>query len=156
MKELVQASTTVAVDPAAAFAIFTEEVDAWWERGPRFRPLGPRTSKLAFEGEALVERPDDGGEPFELGRVLVWDPPERLVFSMGGRDFRPDDPLTEVEVRFAAHPKGTEVAIVHRGFEALPLDHAARHGMSGEALVGMMGLFWADLLVALRTHVHDR
>ncbi len=31
-------TTLVAVDPATAFAVFTEEVDAWWRHGPRNWP----------------------------------------------------------------------------------------------------------------------
>src|SRR5690606_39228748 len=35
--ELVRVTTIVPVDPALAFALFTDEVDAWWRRGPRYR-----------------------------------------------------------------------------------------------------------------------
>jgi len=30
-------TVTVAVPPGEAFRIFTQEIDQWWRRGPRFR-----------------------------------------------------------------------------------------------------------------------
>jgi hypothetical protein len=63
-------TTFVAVEPAAAFAVFTEEIDAWWRRGPRFRHgavhLEPGT------GGRLLE--SGGDRVVELARVLVWEP----------------------------------------------------------------------------------
>ena len=36
----VEVTTMVAVEPALAFAVFTEELDLWWRAGPRFRTQG--------------------------------------------------------------------------------------------------------------------
>ena len=101
-------------------------------------------------GGRLVEVYDDeGADAYELGRVLVWEPPARLVFTMGGRDFAADDPRTEVEVFFEATEGGTRVSVHHEGWEGLGADHPVRHGLEGDAFLDMMGLWWADLLVAL-------
>ena len=47
--DAVVVTTVVAVDPAVAFAVFTEEVGAWWKQGPRFRVRPDRSSTVRFE-----------------------------------------------------------------------------------------------------------
>ena len=58
--------------------------------------------------------------------------------------------VTHVDVRFEAVSSGTRVTLEHRGWDALPLDHPARHGFSGSAFTSIIGLRWADLLTAFR------
>lgn len=147
----VRVTTVVAVDPAAAFEIFTEEVDAWWRRGPRYRFLA--SGALRFEpgvGGRLVEESLAGdGRLWEVGRIRIWEPGARLVFEWRGHHFEADQ-RTEVEVRFEAEGEGTRVSVEHRGWDALPADHRARHGLEGGAFTAMMGLWWGDVLVSLR------
>ena len=151
-EEVARVTTVVAVEPEIAFRIFTRDVDAWWRYGPRFRPgLGP-DGRMRFEPEVggrLLEVYSEG-EPFELGRILVWEPTKAIAFEMFGRDFEEGD-TTRVDIRFDPVAKGTRVSIEHR-WETLAADHPFRHGMQGEALVSAMNLFWADLLTALRVH----
>ena len=148
----VTVTTTVAVPPAAAFAVFTEHIDAWWRRGPRFRWLVSGEGVLAFEGGAdgrLVERAPDG-EAFEIGRVLAWEPGERLAFAFRARAFAPDE-STDVDVRFEPTERGgTRVVVRHGGWDAIRPDHPARHGFNGTAFVSFIGVWWSDLLVAQR------
>jgi hypothetical protein len=148
-------TTVVAVSPKDAFEIFTREVDAWWRRGPRFRWNPERDGVLRFEpgvGGRLVEVYDEAqGQVFEVGRVRAWEPGERLVFGFRARSFEPDQD-TEVEVRFEAVPEGTRVSVEHRGWEALPEGHPARHGMDATAFRSMMDVWWGDQLHALRSH----
>lgn len=153
----VTVSTIVAVDPATAFEVFTEEVEAWWKHGPQYRVDPGRKSTIRFEpgvGGRLLEVYDES-EAFVHGRVLAWDPGERLVFEMGGRDFQPGE-TTEVEVRFEVVADGTRVTVEHRGWDAFPKDHPVKHGLEGGALVAMLGTWWADLLVSVRAHVDQR
>jgi len=151
----VRVETRVAVDPATAFEVFTAEVDAWWRQGPRFRTAYPAKSTMRFEpgvGGRLLEIFERADEPpFELGRVRIWEPGARLVFDFRARNFQPGQ-KTEVEVCFERERGGTRITLEHRGWSYIPLDHPARHGLSGGAFVSMMGLFWADLLVAARAH----
>jgi hypothetical protein len=42
-------STSVAVEPAVAFEVFTQEIDLWWRRGLRNRIAGRRPGSLSFE-----------------------------------------------------------------------------------------------------------
>ena len=152
----VSVTTLVAVDPAAAFAVFTGETDRWWRRGPRFRFGGETRGVLSFEpgpGGRLLERYGDAGaEVFEVGRVLVWEPGSRLVFQWRIRDFAPGE-CTEVEVRFEPAESGTRVTLEHRGWSGLRRDHPARHGLDGPAFRAMIGLRWGELLTSLRAHV---
>ena len=155
--ETIVASTRVAVDPETAFLVFTEEVDAWWKQGPRFRTGEPGTSRLRFEpgiGGRLIEEFDAAADPFVLGRVTAWEPPARLQFEMFARAFEPGE-KTEVEVRFEACGEDTRVTVEHRGFGDFAPDHPVRHGMVGEAFVSMMSVFWGDLLVALRVRAGE-
>ena len=149
-----QASATVsiAVAPAEAFAIFTEQIDAWWRRGPRFRNAPGDRGFIRIE-------PGVGGRVFEsfdnrvveVGRATVWDPPRRLVFEWRNSNFAPAE-KTEVEVRFEPSTSGTRVTVVHRGWAALRPDHPARHGMPTPEFVRSTGMWWGDLLTAMREH----
>jgi hypothetical protein len=148
----VTVTTVVPADPRAAFALFTDEVNAWWRRGPRYR-FGPRDGTLRFTDGRFVEEFDDG-EVYEVGRESAWEPGARLVFTWRGRGFAHDE-LTEVEVRFVTVEGGTRVTVEHRGWARLAKDHPMRHGLSGRAFVDMIGLWWADQATALRRSVRS-
>lgn len=155
----IRVTTLVAVDPVTAFEIFTEDVDAWWGRGPRFRWAPGREGTLRFEpgvGGRLVEAYDESGDDaFEVGRVRVWDPAARLVFEFRARNFE-EGQVTEVEVLFEPEGAGTRVTVEHRGWDSLPPDHPARHGMDDESFGNMMRVWWADLLGAAQAHARSR
>jgi hypothetical protein len=147
-------TSRIEVDPATAFRIFTEEVDAWWRGGPRFRWNPQLGGALRFEpgvGGRFLEV-YEGGESFEIGRIRVWDPPRRLVFGFRARSFARGE-STEVEVSFQASGRATDVTVEHRGWASLRPDHPARHGMDAASFENMMGGFWADLLTAARRPV---
>ncbi len=150
--ETARVTTFVAVSPQHAFEVFTDEVDLWWRRGPRFRG-GGATSELRFErdaqGHRLVEQ--SGGDVFEIGRVRVWQPGARLVLDYRLRNFAPSE-STEVEIRFEPSGTGTRVTLEHRGWSAIHAKHPARHGLSGEAFSSMIGLHWGDVLTGYRQH----
>jgi uncharacterized protein YndB with AHSA1/START domain len=123
----VSVSVEVAVDPATAFEVFTAEIDSWYQRGPHSWRHPERAVGIRFEpgvGGRLLEVHDAAtGEGFETGRVLVWDPGERLVFADLVSSQPPD--LTEVEVRFDPIPTGTRVTLEHRGLDRLPPEASA-------------------------------
>ena len=151
----VTVSTRLSVDPATAFEVFTDEVDVWWRRGPRFRTGHDRKSVMRFEpgvGGRLLEIFDEASQDaFEFGRVRVWEPGARLVFDFRAQNFAPGQ-TTEVEIRFEPDAGGTRVTLEHRGWGRIPAEHPARHGLVGGAFTSMIGLFWADLLVSARAH----
>jgi len=153
-------SVRVGVSPADAFAVFTEEIDLWWRRGLRFRASGRSVGTLILEarpGGRLFERFDATGttQIVEVGRIRTWEPPSRLVFEWRNLNFAPHE-TTEVEVRFDATESGTIVTVEHRGWAALRAGHPARHGLEGPAFSRMIGLWWGDLMTALREHVTRR
>lgn len=152
----VTVTTLVAVDPATAFAVFTDDIDRWWKRDPRHRFTAGRRGTLRFEpgeGGRLVEAHGPAAaDSFEIGRVVAWQPGSRLVFEFRTDEFAPGE-RTEVEVLFEpAGDDATRVTLVHRGWDSLRADHPARRGFEGGALASMIGLYWADLLVALGAH----
>jgi hypothetical protein len=150
----------VAVEPRVAFDVFTEEIDLWWRRGPKYRPSTRLPGVLRLEpgvGGRLFESAGDGPDTrlFEVGRVLVWDPPARLVLEWRGVHFAPGE-KTEIDVRFDASPSGTLVTLEHRGWASLREDHPARHGLVGGAFSRMIGRWWGDLMTSLREHTANR
>jgi hypothetical protein len=107
-------SVTVRLPRDEAFALFTEGIDQWWRRGPRFRHAGARSGLIHIEpgvGGRLFESIDDDNGPriFEIGRVLVWEPPQRFVFSWRNATFATGE-ATEVEVEFRKVAGGTAAA----------------------------------------------
>lgn len=78
----------------------------------------------------------------------------RLLFEWRARNFDPEQ-ITEVEVRFepvADADDCTRIVLEHRGWDAIPADHPARHGLRGGAFCDMIGLHWGELLTAYRGH----
>jgi uncharacterized protein YndB with AHSA1/START domain len=145
---------TVAVPVEVAFRVFTERIDQWWRRGPKFRHAGSRAGVVHIEpgvdGRVFESIENDGQSSIlEIGRVRVWEPPERLVFSWRNMTFAAHE-HTEVEVRFLAAEGGTTVEVTHRGWSALRADHPVRHGLAPADFVRMIGFWWRDQAAALR------
>jgi uncharacterized glyoxalase superfamily protein PhnB/uncharacterized protein YndB with AHSA1/START domain len=137
----------VDVAPEAAFEIFTSEIGSWWRplMKNRFRPS--KNGRMRFEpgeGGRLVE--DADGDLYEVGRVRVWEPGRRLLFDWRLPNYQPNE-ITEVEVQFQAKGSGTLVTLEHRGFQDLPKDHPARHGITDDAAYArMLGMWWDGIL----------
>jgi uncharacterized protein YndB with AHSA1/START domain len=134
-----------------AFRVFVEEIGAWWRPNPLFQTTPRVPGRLAFEpgeGGRLTETLANG-KVFEIGRILAWAPPERLVFSWRQASF-PPDLTTEVEVRFEAVGEETRVSVEHRGFTRVPAGSAARHGFPDNALLMRLAEWWRDLLDSCR------
>jgi uncharacterized protein YndB with AHSA1/START domain len=149
-------SVLVEVPPAAAFRIFTEEIDGWWRRGQRYRVIGGERGIIHLEagvGGRLFESIETGSGPriVETGRVTAWDPPARLVFEWRAANFAPAE-VTEVEVLFEESPSGTLVTVTHRGWSQIRPDHPARHGLEVAPFLRMLGMWWGDLMSSLRVH----
>jgi uncharacterized protein YndB with AHSA1/START domain len=147
-------SVTVAVPPRLAFDIFTAQIDRWWRRGIKFRHAGARRGFLRIEPEVggrLFESidGDDGPHVVEVGRVSVWEPPQRLSFTWRNANFAAHE-QTEVDVEFAPSTAGTLVTVTHRGLAALRPDHPARHGLQGGEFSRMIGLWWGEQMSSLR------
>lgn len=126
----IQRQTTVKASPDRAFEIFVKQFAAWWP--PEYtwsqetlQTIGiePRKNGLCFEHGPHGFRCD-------WGRVLVWEPPHRIVFSWQISPERVPEPnpdkASKVDIRFTAEADGTtRLDLEHRGFE--------RHGEHGDS-----------------------
>ena len=150
MTSKVYVALRVKAAPSRAFAAFVGEIGAWWRPNGLFQTTPRAPGVLAFEpgvGGRLTETLASG-KVFEIGRVRVWDPPHRLVFSWRQANF-PPELSTEVEVRFEAVGEETRVSVEHRGFDRVP-EGAARHGFPDEVLLMRLADWWRTLLTSFR------
>ena len=148
-------SVLVKVPPELAFRIFTEDIDRWWRSGLRYR-IGKRRSVVHLEaklGGRLFETFETaaGTKLKETGVVTCFEPPSRLVLEWRAVNFAPDE-KTEVEVQFEPSRSGTRVTVCHRGWSRIRADHPVRHGHGAREFLRTMGLWWSDLMTALREH----
>jgi uncharacterized protein YndB with AHSA1/START domain len=121
-------SVRVKASRAHAFEVFTAGLDRWWPR---------RASIGAAPMKAMVIEPRLGGRWYEVGedgsqatvgKILLWDPPNRLIVSWDiNHRWKPDTTVgSEVEVRFTTEgPDATLVELEHRKFEQLGAEGGA-------------------------------
>lgn len=144
----------VKASPERAFQAFVDEISQWWQPNPLFQTTPRPPGRLAFEpgeGGRLIETLASG-KVFEIGQILCWGPPERLVFSWRQATF-PPDLHTEVEVRFEPVGQETRVSIEHRGFTQVPVESPARHGFPDAALQMRLAEWWRAHLASLDDRV---
>lgn len=119
----------VAASQAHAFTVFTSGIDRWW---PREHHIGKSPLKRAVlepraDGRWYTIGEDDS--ECDVGRVLEWDPPRRLVLAWqinGAWQFNPEL-VTKVEVSFIVEgPRQTRVELEHRDL--------ARYGLAAAAI----------------------
>jgi len=153
MTSKVYVALRVKATPERAFAVFTQEIGAWWRPHPLFETT-PRPVVLSFEPgpEGRLIETRAGGKVFEIGRILAWEPPERLMFSWRQAAF-PPNLTTEVEIRFEAVGDETRVSVEHRGFEQVPADSAARHRFPDQLLLARLAEYWQAQIRAVGERV---
>ena len=128
----VRKSIVVPAPVEKAFAVFTERLGDF--KPPEHNLLASPIAETVLQpwvGGHIVDRATDGSE-CRWARILVFDPPERLVFSW---DISPEwriesdpDRTSEVEVRFVAESSdSTRVDLEHR--------HLDRHGPGWQAVL---------------------
>jgi uncharacterized protein YndB with AHSA1/START domain len=132
MTEAVVRKQIVVEAPAErAFAVFTERFGDF--KPPEHNLLGAAIERTVFEprvGGYIYDRAVDGTE-CRWARVLVFDPPKRVVFSW---DISPQwqvetepEHTSEVEIQFVAEtPERTRVELEHRNID--------RHGPGWESV----------------------
>jgi uncharacterized protein YndB with AHSA1/START domain len=132
----VRTSITVKAPIERAFSIFTDGIGTWWS--PDHHILRGELAEMVFEprvGGHVYDRGVDGSE-CHWARVLVYDPPHRVVFSwditLEWQIETDHDKTSEVEVRFTAlGPDRTLVELEHR--------HIDRHGDGWEQMRDAVG-----------------
>jgi uncharacterized protein YndB with AHSA1/START domain len=144
-------SLRVKASPARAFEAFTQEIAAWWRPNALFAFTPRNPGRMAFEpgeGGRFIETLANG-KVFEIGRIKVWAPGERLVFGWRQATFSPGQ-NTEVEVRFEPVGEETRVTVEHRGWDTVPAEHVARHHFPNAIFLQRHGEWWRVLLEAMR------
>lgn len=116
----IRKTVRVEATPEHAFEVFTRRIGRWWppDYGLLSRPRHELILEPGIDGR-WYERAADGAE-LTWGKVLVWEPPQRLVLAWqidGTFQYRPDFHV-EVEVRFVPDgPGATRVELEHRDIE---------------------------------------
>ena len=151
----VRQTITVDAPIERAFSVFTDGIGEWFPA--EYNLLDADIAERVFEprvGGSIRDRGTDGSE-CRWGRVLAYEPPDRVVFSW---DITPQwqietDPArtSEVEVRFTAEGDGrTRVELEHRNLD--------RHGdgweQSRDSVAGDGG--WPGCLRRFAEHVEGR
>jgi uncharacterized protein YndB with AHSA1/START domain len=118
----VRKSIRVNASQTHAFEVFTSGIGRWW---PRKKSIGKPPMKAAVIeprlGGRWYELGEDGSQA-DVGKILVWEPPQRFVVSWDiNSQWKPDTAVSsEVEVRFVADgPNATLVELEHRKFERM-------------------------------------
>ncbi|HET9144452.1 SRPBCC family protein [Actinophytocola sp.] len=133
----VRKTVTVRASLQRAFTVFTEGFATWW---PESHHIGDADLAEAVieprTGGRFYERGVDGSE-CDWGRVLAFEPPDRVVLSwhlQGDWDYDPDPAkASEVEVRFIAEaPDRTRVELEHRHIERHDGAEDVRSGVDSE------------------------
>ncbi len=124
----VRKSIRVKANQAHAFDVFTAGLERWW---PRTHTIGKPPLKMAVMeprlGGRWYELSEDGSQA-DVGKVMVWEPPQRFVISWDlNSQWKPDTTVSsEVEVRFIAEgPNATLVELEHRKFERMGAEAGA-------------------------------
>lgn len=118
--EPVRKKVLVHASQQKAFQVFTQGIDGWW---PRQHHIGKSPLKKAILEGAPNGRwyatHEDGSES-DTGKVLVWEPPRRLILAWQLTAEWQFDPafVTEIEVTFTPDgPDKTWVELEHRDME---------------------------------------
>ena len=120
----VEKTVRVTLPVESAFELFTSGIASWWPYHTH-SVGGQQVESCVLEGQVggrIYEVNKDGSQA-DWGRVLVWEPPHRLVFSW--HPGREADSAQQVSVQFTATSQGTQVDLVHTGWELLGEQAAA-------------------------------
>ncbi len=126
--------------PERAFGLFTQRMAEWWT-GKTIAPNRAVAIIVEPHPEGRWFERDADGKETQWGRVLVWEPPARLVLAWQLDAQFTYDPafLTEVEISFTPMPSGgTRVRLEHR--------HLERFGGEAARIAGLIGQGWPQKL----------
>ncbi|HEY7662520.1 MAG TPA: SRPBCC family protein [Xanthobacteraceae bacterium] len=125
----VRKSIRVNAGQARAFDVFTSGLGRWW---PRNATIGkPPMKTVVLEprlGGRWYELSEDGSQA-DVGKVVIWEPPQRFVVSWDlSSEWKPDTTASsEVEVTFTAEgAQATLVELEHRKFERMGAEGGAK------------------------------
>jgi uncharacterized protein YndB with AHSA1/START domain len=118
----VRKSIRVGAPRERAFEVFTANIGRWWPKSHHICAGDLDIVQIEPRADGRwYERGVDGNE-CNVGKVLVWEPPARLVLAWQvAANWKYDpDLITEVEVKFIADgANATRVELEHRNLERL-------------------------------------
>ena len=134
----IRRSLRVKASQDKAFRTFVAGMGSWWLKSHSLNPAGQKDVLIEPRaGGRWYEKGVDGSE-CDWGKVLVWEPPSRVVLSWHlNSQFKVDDAVdSEVDVRFIAESAdSTRVELEHRltavDGEAIRAQVDAPNGWSG-------------------------
>jgi uncharacterized protein YndB with AHSA1/START domain len=134
-------SVVVKADAPRAFELFTSRMQDWWPRGKTIgkQPHAAVVMEPWIDGR-WFERDAQGNETV-WGKVLAWEPPDRLLlgWQIGADWAYHPELLTEVELSFKPLAAGgTIVTLEHRNLE--------RFGSEAARLRDLLDGGWPTLL----------
>lgn len=115
----VEKKVRVRLAPADAFDLFTRQFARWWPLA-QYSCGGADSLDVQVEarvGGAVIER-TRAGEQHVWGTITAWEPPHR--FSMTWHPGHPLNEATRLTLEFVATNDGTDVRLLHDGWEARP------------------------------------
>ncbi len=121
MIDPIEKTITVPLNPADAFALFTDGIDKWWPGATHSVSAnkGKTPKKITFpkqKGGDITELTEDG-DTVLWGRIIAYDPGKYLAFSwFPGKS---DAEATVVTVTFKDTGDGTQCDLTHGGFDIL-------------------------------------
>jgi uncharacterized protein YndB with AHSA1/START domain len=132
----VETSVVVEAPIDKAFAVFTADIGSWWP--PEHHILEVELAEMIFEprvGGHVYDRATNGNE-CRWARVLIYEPPNRVVFSwdisLQWQIEANPERTSEIEVPFIAeNPERTRVELEHRNLD--------RHGDGWETMRDAIG-----------------
>jgi uncharacterized protein YndB with AHSA1/START domain len=106
---MIRKSILLRCDPPRAFRLFTARISEWWPTERRHTG-DPESTIVLSETGPFFER-SRAGDQVDLGKVLAWEPPARLLLDWyPGTDA---EHPTRVEVAFASEGRWTRIDVLH-------------------------------------------
>jgi uncharacterized protein YndB with AHSA1/START domain len=130
MLEEIRKLIVVSASAEKAWEVFVDRTTSWWPLASHSIG-GDKATAALIEPDRVYERLADGTE-HTWGRMVVWEPPHRLVFTWEV------DPACqgEVEVRFTPQGDSTVVELEHRGWTRLSENERARYDAGWDFVLG--------------------
>jgi uncharacterized protein YndB with AHSA1/START domain len=139
----VRESVTVNATPQQAFEVFTADHGSWWPRTHHIGKTPMVEGHIECRPGGRCYSVHEDGTECDWGKILVWEPPHRLVIAwqithQWGYNPNPAE-ASEVEVRFISLGEhATRVDLEHRFFE--------RMGPGGQEMRNAVDAGWPKLL----------
>ena len=152
-RQVVRKELLINASQLRTFQAFTEQIDHWWPRSHHIGKSEMKRAVLETKGGGRWYEIGVDGSQCDWGKVLVFDPPHKLILAWQITAQWQYDPnfLTEVEVNFIEQgPNRTRLTLEHRNIE--------KFGLKAEEMWSAFDSEggWTGMLNALAKHAEGR